>query len=103
MANARKVKRTKAPAVLQLPHNGWRPRWYQEGVWNALAGDCKRVVAVCHRRYGKDELALHWTAASVRTRRLRHWHLLPEIAQARRAIWNAVNPHTGRRRIDEAF
>ena len=32
-----------------------------------------------------------------------YWHALPEYAQARKAIWNAINPHTGRRRIDEAF
>lgn len=31
------------------------------------------------------------------------WHMLPEAAQARKAIWQAVNPHTGKRRIDEAF
>lgn len=29
--------------------------------------------------------------------------MLPEYAQARKAIWTAVNPHSGRRRIDEAF
>jgi hypothetical protein len=32
-----------------------------------------------------------------------YWHMLPEYSQARKAIWNAVNPHTGKRRIDEAF
>lgn len=32
-----------------------------------------------------------------------YWHMLPEASQARKAIWTAVNPHTGRRRIDEAF
>lgn len=32
-----------------------------------------------------------------------YWHMLPEYAQARKAIWAAINPHTGRRRIDEAF
>lgn len=32
-----------------------------------------------------------------------YWHMLPEAAQARKAIWEAVNPHTGVRRIDEAF
>jgi hypothetical protein len=31
------------------------------------------------------------------------WHCLPEYAQAKKAIWTQVNPHTGRRRIDEAF
>jgi hypothetical protein len=29
--------------------------------------------------------------------------MLPEYEQARKAIWAAVNPHTGMRRIDEAF
>lgn len=29
--------------------------------------------------------------------------MLPQAAQARKAIWDAVNPHTGRKRIDEAF
>jgi phage terminase large subunit len=29
--------------------------------------------------------------------------MLPEYEQARKAIWTAVNPHTGLRRIDEAF
>lgn len=29
--------------------------------------------------------------------------MLPEAAQARKAIWNQVDPHTGRRRIDVAF
>lgn len=32
-----------------------------------------------------------------------YWHMLPEAAQARKAIWDAINPHTGRKRIDEAF
>jgi phage terminase large subunit len=32
-----------------------------------------------------------------------YWHMLPAYSQGRKAIWSAVNPHTGRRRIDEAF
>lgn len=32
-----------------------------------------------------------------------YWHMLPEYAQARKSVWNAINPHTGNRRIDEAF
>lgn len=32
-----------------------------------------------------------------------YWHMLPEYTQARKAIWDAVNPRTGKRRIDEAF
>jgi hypothetical protein len=32
-----------------------------------------------------------------------YWHMLPKANQARKALWEAVNPHTARRRIDEAF
>jgi hypothetical protein len=31
------------------------------------------------------------------------WHMLPEASQARKAIWDAVDPHKGVRRIDLAF
>jgi hypothetical protein len=32
-----------------------------------------------------------------------YWHALPEFASGRKAIWDAINPHTGKKRIDEAF
>lgn len=32
-----------------------------------------------------------------------YWHMLPQADQARKAVWDAVNPKTGKRRIDEAF
>lgn len=81
----------------------WRPRGYQAGLWDALLNGCRRADVVAHRRWGKDEVALHWTAASALARPGAYWHLLPEAAQGRKAIWDAVNPHTGRRRVDEAF
>ena len=52
---------------------------------------------------GKDAIAMHWTACAAHERIGNYWHMLPEAAQARKAIWNAINPHTGKRRIDEAF
>lgn len=51
----------------------------------------------------KDEIALHRTACAAFERVAGYWHMLPEYSQARKAIWDAVNPHTGKRRIDEAF
>jgi len=63
----------------------------------------KRAVIVAHRRWGKDDLALHWTATQAVTRPATYWHMLPEASQARKAVWDAINPHTGMRRIDEAF
>lgn len=46
---------------------------------------------------------MHRTACAVFERVAGYWHMLPQAAQARKAIWDAVNPHTGRKRIDEAF
>jgi len=60
-------------------------------------------AAVPHRRAGKDEICLHHSAVSAWKRVGNYWHCLPEYGQARKAIWTAVNPHSGRRRIDEAF
>jgi len=88
---------------IQLPANGWRPRVFQQPVWNYLEGGGKRAVAVWHRRAGKDEFCLRWASVAAFQEVGNYWHMLPEAAQAKKAIWNAVNPHTGKRRIDEAF
>lgn len=85
-----------------LPNN-WRPRKYQEKAWIAREQGCKRFALVWHRRAGKDDFALHSTAVELHKRPATYWHMLPQANQARKAIWEAVNPHTGIRRIDEAF
>ncbi|MBW8812499.1 MAG: hypothetical protein JF588_03645 [Caulobacterales bacterium] len=81
----------------------WVPRGYQAELWKHLHGGGRRADVVAHRRWGKDEVALHWTAACASTRPATYWHMLPEASQGKKAIWDAVNPHTGRRRLDEAF
>lgn len=91
------------PRQIELPANGWRPRPDQKRLWNYLEGGGRRAVAVCHRRWGKDEVALHFVATAMHQRVGTYWHLLPQASQARKAIWDAVNPRTGKRRIDEAF
>jgi hypothetical protein len=88
---------------ITLPNNGWTPRHHQMPLWRYLRGGGKRAMAVWHRRAGKDDVCLHHTAISAIERQGNYWHMLPEYAQARKAIWDAVNPHTGKRRIDEAF
>jgi len=87
---------------IQLP-NGWRPRSYQLPVWNYLENGGKHAELIWHRRSGKDEVALHRTACAAFERVAGYWYMLPEYSQARKAIWDAVNPHTGTKRIDEAF
>lgn len=52
---------------------------------------------------GKDDFALHYTACQAMQRPGTYWHMLPNYNQCRKAIWDAINPRTGKRRIDEAF
>ncbi len=87
---------------ITIPNN-WEPRWYQRPLWDYLEGGGKRALAIWHRRAGKDDVMLHWAAVAALQRPATYWHALPEYAQARKALWAAVNPHTGQRRIDEAF
>jgi hypothetical protein len=88
---------------ITLPHNGWTPRPHQLALWKYLQAGGKRAIAIWHRRAGKDEVALHHTAVAAVKRVASYWHCLPEFEQARKAIWSAVNAHTGKRRIEECF
>jgi len=88
---------------ISVPNAGWQTRPHQEALWNYLQHGGKRAVAVWHRRAGKDEVCLHHAAVSAMRRPGNYWHMLPEFTMARKAIWDSVNPHTGKRRIDEAF
>lgn len=89
-------------AKIRLPNN-WQPRPYQLPAWRYLENGGKHAELVWHRRSGKDELGLHRTAVAAFERVAGYWYMLPKYNQARKAIWDAVNPHTGKKRIDEAF
>jgi hypothetical protein len=54
-----------------------------------------RLFEVAHRRWGKDDIILNWAAKAAFQRVGTYWHMLPQASQARKAIWEAVNPHTG--------
>lgn len=90
-------------SIIQLPAYGWRPRPQQMNAWHYLQSGGRHAEFVWHRRFGKDDVGLHWTARAAMQRVATYWYMLPMQAQARKAIWKAVNPNTGRRRIDEVF
>lgn len=92
-----------AAITIRIPAFDWRPRGYQCAAWRYLEFGGRHCELVWHRRSGKDELALQWTAVSMMKRPGNYWHMLPQANQARKALWDAINPHTGRKRIDEAF
>lgn len=82
-------------------------RWYQSALHKAMLSQEKtgirRFIEIAHRRWGKDEIVLNATGQLMEQRVGTYWHCLPEYGQGRKAIWNAVNAQTGRKRIDEAF
>lgn len=88
---------------IHIPRIGWNLRAGQEKFWRALVHENKNAVACWHRRFGKDEVALNALAVKAMQRPASYAYMLPEISHARRAIWQAVNPHTGKRRILETF
>lgn len=85
--------------------NNWNPRPYQLPVLSYFAkpGRWKRAVLMWPRRHGKDDVCLHLAAIQLMRKPGTYWHMLPQYAQARKAIWDAVDSHTGQRRIDWAF
>ena len=78
-------------------------RFYQQPLHQYMTSGGTRAVEIGHRRWGKDEIALIITCELAHKRIGSYWHTLPQYAQARRALWTSVNPHTGRRRMDEVF
>lgn len=90
-------------AEIQIPRADWNLRTYQRPLWKALIHDSLNVCANWHRRAGKDELLLNGLAVKAMQRQASYAYMFPEISHARRAMWQAINPHTGRRRIMEAF
>lgn len=99
----RSTCRRRGDVRVRIPANGWHPRPYQRPAWDYLERGGKHAELVWHRRSGKDELALHWTAVSAHERIGNYWHCLPQANQARKALWEAINPSSGKRRIEEAF
>lgn len=87
---------------INLPNN-WQCRPYQEKAWEAWERGVKRQLLIWHRRAGKDDYALHKTCVAAHMRIGNYWHCLPKYEQARKAIWEAINPHSGLRRINEVF
>jgi len=86
-----------------LPASGWRPRPYQYPLWSYLSAGGKNAVEIAHRRFGKDEISLHHTACAAHERVGSYLHCMPLYSQARKALWEMVDGHTGKRRIDTAF
>lgn len=86
---------------IQIPHN-WNPRPYQMPAWQFMQNGGRRLALVWHRRAGKDNFSLNWTAYALMTQPGLYWHMAPTAAQARKIIWDGRNKE-GVKYIDQAF
>jgi hypothetical protein len=84
---------------IRLPFE-WKPREPQKPLWDYLKKGGKRAVARHHRRFGKDDIFLNHTICAAHERIGNYWYMLPEYAQARKSMWDAINPNTGKKRLD---
>ncbi len=97
-ARPRTAKTVKTAAqqspVITLPRN-WSPRPDQRPLWDYLESGGKRAVMVAHRRWGKDEVALHFAAVAAMQRTGNYWHMLPQYGQARQGHLGGGQPAHG--------
>ena len=82
----------------------FRVRWYQQDFHKALVQREKnRLIAIWHRRAGKDRVVMEAQRDLALQDPGTYWHCFPLATQARKAIWHGINGHTGKRIIDEVF
>ena len=93
----------KEPSREIILPNQWAARNHQSPFMRAMAGGRKRACLVWHRRAGKDSSALNFTCVEAHRKIANYWHMLPTAKQARKVVWENVNPHTGIKVIDQVF
>jgi hypothetical protein len=76
-----------ADTEITLPYN-FTPRSYQVPVLTALDDGKKRIIAVWHRRSGKEKTFINYTARAMDDRIGTYFYLFPTYAQAKKAIWD---------------
>ena len=78
------------PPDLILPHN-FRPRNYQLPVLRALQDGIKRVIAVWHRRAGKEKTFINYSAHAAFQRVGTYYYVFPTYSQARKVLWDGID------------
>lgn len=73
-----------------IPYN-YRPRRYQIGIFKRRDMGVKRLLAVWHRRAGKDKSMLNLTIHQMFQRDGVYFYFLPTFAQGRKIIWDGMD------------
>ena len=82
---------------IMLP--SFKVRSYQLGFMSALDRGFKRVLAINHRRWGKDLCCVNLTAKEAFKRVGSYYYYLPTQVQARKIVWNGMDG-TGKKFTD---
>lgn len=117
----RKATRKKGDAIPEpIPARTWEPRHYQADLararagldvanssacsgWSSSRGACARFLTIWHRRAGKDRTGLELIRDEAEKSVGSYWHLYPLAVQAKRAIWNGVDPGSSKRLLELVF
>ena len=79
------------------------PRQYQRPVFAAIEQGIRELLLVWARRGGKDFCSLDIVCMEAMRHPAQYWYALPQQNQVRKAVWSAVNAHTGQRQLDMHF
>lgn len=79
-----------ANKVIQIPYK-FQPRPYQIPMFKALDSGCKRVVAIWHRRAGKDKTLINILTKKAVERKGIYFYLFPTYSQGRKILWEGID------------
>src|SRR3990167_6831974 len=83
---------------LTIPFN-FIPRFYQLPFLKALDSGFKRLVAVWHRKSGKEITCWNAIIKKAQERVGNYWYIFPKLTQARKVLWEGINQN-GMRFLD---
>ena len=108
-APGRSLKEARAAAIAAEEKEQGGPFWpwplrpYQQDAYDKYTAGIKRHMHIWHRRAGKDVFCLSLARNESRKRIGGYIHFFPKHVQAKRAIWQGIDPKKGARFIDIAF
>jgi phage terminase large subunit len=97
---AEEARRERLQSLEKYP---WPLRPYQETARQQFEKGKRRQGLFWHRRAGKDVFCLSMARNETRKRVGGYVHFFPKHVQAKRAIWNGIDPKKGAKFIDIAF
>lgn len=100
---SKSLREVMAEANKDSPDFAWELRPFQQEAYDAFNAGKRRQGLFWHRRAGKDIFSMNLARVQMKQRIGGYVHFFPKHIQAKRAIWNGIDPRKGARFIDIAF